>query len=267
MKWIWIMSGALALALVLAMAVSATPVQAAAISDCPVPPGAVNVALPSGLPSALSDALPDDIALPGEPFDTTDVYVMGHKHRRYLFVWNIGSRWIVAMEIGGIGIRAEVSTYELGKDGKTATLIENRFTIPVSACAAATKLAGRPQGMEIQKFDKMAQDDRAEYVSELISGAEKVLTDEGKPDLAAQVEHLFTTNAPDSNTSIGMNEFTITLAKARLADAQRALKNPDAKRVHVEDAMAVMLKKLHGIDLPQSFFTVNGNFKPKFPPK
>jgi hypothetical protein len=50
----------------------------------------------------LRKALPDDIALPGEPFDSTDVYVKGHKHRPYMFVWNIGNRWIVAMEQGGI---------------------------------------------------------------------------------------------------------------------------------------------------------------------
>jgi len=136
MKWICIMAGALA------MAASAIPAQAA-LSDCPVPPVAVKVALPSGLPPALRDALPGDIALPGEPFDTTDVYVKGHKHRRYIFVWNIGSRWIVATEIGGIALRAEISTYDLGKDGKTAVVIEDHFTFPESACAAATKLAGR----------------------------------------------------------------------------------------------------------------------------
>ena len=136
MKWICIMSGAL----VWAMAVSARPGRATAISDCPVPPGAVNVALPSGLPPALRDALPSDIALPGEPFDTTDVYVKGHKHRRYIFVWNIGSRWIVATEIGGIALRAAISTYELGKDGKAAALIDERFTFPESVCVAATKL-------------------------------------------------------------------------------------------------------------------------------
>jgi len=71
MEWICIM------AVTLAMTGSAVAAQAAT-SDCPVPPGAVNVALPSGLPPALRDALPDDIALPGEPFDTTDVYVKGH---------------------------------------------------------------------------------------------------------------------------------------------------------------------------------------------
>lgn len=133
MKWICAMAGALA------MAVSALPAQAA----CPVPPGAVNVALPSGLPLALRHALPGDIALPGEPFDTTDVVVKGHKHRRYLFVWNIGSRWIVAMEQGGIALRAAVSTYDLGKDGKTAALTDQRMTFPSSVCTAATKLAGR----------------------------------------------------------------------------------------------------------------------------
>lgn len=136
MKWVCAMVGALTMA---AFAVAAQ----AAISDCSVPPGAVKVALPSGLPPALRDALPDDIALPGEPLDATDVYVKGHKHRRYIFVWNIGSRWIVATEIGGIALRAEISTYDLGKNGKNATLIEERFTFPSSVCTAATKLAGR----------------------------------------------------------------------------------------------------------------------------
>jgi hypothetical protein len=137
MKWICVMAGALA------MAASAMPGQAE-ISDCPVPPEAIKVALDSGLPPALRDAM-GNIALPGEPFDTTDVYVKGHKHRRYIFVWNVGTRWIVATEIGGIALHAAISTYEVGKDGKTAALIENRLTIPSGVCAAATKLAGAPQ--------------------------------------------------------------------------------------------------------------------------
>jgi hypothetical protein len=137
MKWICIMSGAL----VLAMAASAAPAQATAISDCPAPTGAVKVSIPSGLPLSLRTALPDDIALPGEPFDATDVYVKGHNHRRYIFVWNIGTRWIVAMEQGGIALRAAIFIYDLGKDDKTAALIEQRITFPNSVCADATKLA------------------------------------------------------------------------------------------------------------------------------
>src|SRR5580700_559117 len=91
MKWLCITSGALA------MVAYVMPARAA----CPVPPGAVQVALPSGLPPALHNAMGNDVALPGEPFDTTDVVVKGHKYARYIFVWNIGNRWIVATERGG----------------------------------------------------------------------------------------------------------------------------------------------------------------------
>jgi hypothetical protein len=133
MKWICVMAG------VLSMTAHAASAQAAAIEECPVPPGAVKVALSSGLPPALRRAV-GDIALPGEPFDTTDVFVKGHKHRRYIFVWNVGNRWIVATEQGGIALRAAVSVYDLGKEGKT-TLIEERITFPESVCAAATKVA------------------------------------------------------------------------------------------------------------------------------
>jgi hypothetical protein len=130
MRWICIISA------VLAVGAAATTAQAA----CPVPPGAVNIPVPSGLPTALRHALPADIAWPGEPFDSTDVYVKGNKHRRYIFVWSMGTRWIVAMEQGGIALRAAIFTYDLGKDGKDAALIEESITFPESACASATKL-------------------------------------------------------------------------------------------------------------------------------
>ena len=141
MNWFCIISG------LLAIAASAGPAEAA----CPVPPGAVQIILPSGLPAALRHALPDDIALPGEPFDSTDVYVKGHKHRRYIFVWNIGNRWIVATELGGIALRAGIFTYDLGKDDKTAVRIEESMTFPENACAAATKLVEKRNHIGIKK--------------------------------------------------------------------------------------------------------------------
>jgi hypothetical protein len=107
----------------------------------PAPPGAVNVALPSGLPPALRDAM-GNIALPGEPFDSSDVYVKGHKYRRYIFVWNVGTRWIVATEQGGIALRYAIFVYRLGKDNKTVNLIDRRIALS-NVCGAATKLAGR----------------------------------------------------------------------------------------------------------------------------
>jgi hypothetical protein len=84
-----------------------------------------------------------NIALPGEPFDSSDVYVKGHKHRRYLFVWNVGARWVVATEQGGIALRSVIFVYQLDKDGKTATLIDKRIGLTNNVCGAATKLAGR----------------------------------------------------------------------------------------------------------------------------
>jgi hypothetical protein len=126
----------------LVMVASAALAQVAAIRDCPAPPGAVNVALPSGVPPALRDAM-GNIALPGEPFDSSDVYVKGHKYRRYIFVWNIGARWIVATEQGGIALRSAIFVYHLGKDGKTATLINKRIGFTNNVCGAATRLAGR----------------------------------------------------------------------------------------------------------------------------
>jgi hypothetical protein len=126
----------------LAMVATAAPAQAAAIRDCPPPQGAANVALPSGLPPVLRDAM-GNIALPGEPFDSTDVHVKGHKYRRYIFVWNLGTRWIVATEQGGIALRSAIFIYDLGKDGKTATLINKRIGFTNNVCGAATKLAGK----------------------------------------------------------------------------------------------------------------------------
>ena len=126
----------------LAVAPIATPAQVPATSDCPLPPGAVKVALPSGLPPALRDKM-GDIALPGQPFNAIDVYVKGEPNRRYIFVWNIGAKWIVATEQGGFALRSAVYVYDLGKDGKTATYLDRRIGLPSEACGAATKLAAR----------------------------------------------------------------------------------------------------------------------------
>jgi len=87
-----------------------------------------------------------------------------------------------------------------------------------------------------------------------------------KPDLSAQVSKLFTTHLGNDQISLGMTEVSINLVRARLIDAQNVTKDPNAQRIEVEDAMSATLKK-NGIELPDSFFTVARNFKPKFPPK
>ena len=144
----------------------------------------------------------------------------------------------------------------------------NRFNAMLaSTFLSATLLAAcAAQAMEIQKFDKMASEDKGEYVSLLVGGAERVLKDEGRADLAAKVEQFFTTTEPGDQHTLGMVEFQLNLARAGVTDAKNVARDPQAQRLEVEDAMAVTLKK-NGIDLPQSFFTVNSNFRPKLPPK
>jgi len=109
----------------------------------------------------------------------------------------------------------------------------------------------------------MAIQDQSDYIGDLIVGAERVLTDEGRSDLAAQVEHLFTTKNPGDADVIGMVEFERNLALAREEDAKNVLKDPHSQRIEVEDAMAVTLQKNH-IDLPDNFYTVANDFHPKF---
>jgi hypothetical protein len=66
----------------------------------------------------------------------------------------------------------------------------------------AVVLSGASQAMEIRQWDKLASDDNAEYVADLIQGAEQALTDEGRPDLTAQVSKLFTTKLGSDKTAL-----------------------------------------------------------------
>jgi len=135
-----------------------------------------------------------------------------------------------------------------------------------TSLSAAMLLTGAAQAMEIQKYDEMASADKDEYVAELAIGAEKVLRDEGKTDLADRVHKLFTEIKPGDEIPIGVGEFEINLTLARVADAKRTEKNPAARRLEVEDAMIVTLRK-NNIELPANFLTVNSGFQPKFPLK
>ena len=127
---------------------------------------------------------------------------------------------------------------------------------------AATFVTVGAKAMEIRQFDKMADADQKEYIVALIQGAEKVLTDGGKADQAAQVRKLFTANDVGDQISIGMTELIRNLGLARAADARRLEKDPNARRLEVEDAMIVTMRK-NGIELPSSFLTIASNFKPK----
>ena len=132
--------------------------------------------------------------------------------------------------------------------------------------SASLLASSAAQPMEIRQYDKMAGPDQDEYIAEVIQGAEKVWTDEGKLDLSAQVSKLFTTHLGNDQISVGMTEFSINLVRARLADAERAAKDPSAHRLEVEDAMLVTLQKNNipmAQDFVRGFRAVNSNFRPR----
>jgi len=140
----------------------------------------------------------------------------------------------------------------------------NRFLVATFLFAAmfATTAA---QAMQIQLFDRMANQDRQDYLNLLVEGAQKVLIEAGQQNDAAKVHQLFTEIHQGDALPKGEAEFEGNLDNARVADAKRHLKDPNAPRLEVEDALAVTLKK-NGIELPDSFFTVGSDFKPKYPP-
>lgn len=142
----------------------------------------------------------------------------------------------------------------------------NRFAMTAAVLSAAILVSGAAQAMEIRQFDKMAVPDQSEYVGLLVQGAEKVLTDQGRRDLAGQVEHLFTTTEPGDKFTLGTVEFERNLAIFRENDAKNAISHPNDPRMEVEDAMGFTLHK-NGIEVPDSFYTVLRNFHPKLPPK
>ena len=122
------------------------------------------------------------------------------------------------------------------------------------------------QAMTIQQFDKMAMPDQVEYIADLIDGAQKVLTNDGKPGTAAQVKQLFTTKNPGATGTIGMSAFETSLTSLRAIDDRNVEKNPHAQRLEVEQAMILALRH-NNIALPKSFMTVAIDFKPKYPPQ
>ncbi|MGI0134748.1 MAG: hypothetical protein ACREBW_07320 [Candidatus Micrarchaeaceae archaeon] len=145
----------------------------------------------------------------------------------------------------------------------------NKFLV-AAFMSAAMLLPTMVQAMEIQQYDKMALQDQNDYTIALIDGAQKVMIDEGRSDLAEQVHTLFTETPAGDAAPLGVTEFESNLDLARVADAKRVVQDPNAHRLEVEDAMLVTLKK-NNIPLSQDFIrdfrVFNNGFHPKLPPQ
>ena len=69
--------------------------------------------------------------------------------------------------------------------------------------------------MEIQMFDDMATQDQRDYLKFLVKGAQKVLIEQGRRDLAAKVQQLFHEIHPGDHRSLGEAQFEASLGKMR----------------------------------------------------
>jgi hypothetical protein len=110
------------------------------------------------------------------------------------------------------------------------------------------------QALEIDGYDRLAPADQARFMDGLNRGAVAILTKGGHKDQAAKAQQLLTNKkAVDA-----------ALAHERELDAKRAVEMPDMSRLEVEDALIDLLKQ-NGIELPDSFFMVNKDFRARMP--
>jgi hypothetical protein len=108
------------------------------IPPCSIPEG-VLAKSPAEIPAIVTSELKNrlgEYVEPGEPFDATDVVLVG-KHRRLIFVWQAGSRWVVATEQGGIAYNDPILAFELDAARSISVLVGTQTAMPETVCAIA----------------------------------------------------------------------------------------------------------------------------------
>jgi hypothetical protein len=109
---------------------------------CPAPSGVSATSHFENAPPSLALALAErvgEVVPAGASFDATDVIQTG-KNRRLFFIWNVGKRWVVATEHGGIGYSNPVFAFDISPGDLRATFVEERVAFPGSLCATASSL-------------------------------------------------------------------------------------------------------------------------------
>lgn len=86
---------------------------------------------------------------------------------------------------------------------------------------SAIVLCPRPSAaMEIQQFDKMMPQDQQHYVAFLVKEAQRLLSEQGRRDLAVKLHRLFHDIPPGDHRSVGEAQFEENLAAARAFSAE-----------------------------------------------
>ena len=118
--------------------------------------------------------------------------------------------------------------------------------------------------MDIKEYYKMASEDQASFGQLLLNGAEKLLRDEGRSDLASKLDDLFTELRPGNKISDGANEFLANLEDMLRAEVKREATNPNRPSLQAERAFRDVAQD-HGINLPAQFETIAARFRRQLP--
>jgi hypothetical protein len=138
--------------------------------------------------------------------------------------------------------------------------------LAASLLSAGLLLSSAAQAIDITDYFNMADQDQGLFDQFLLTGAEKSLIDEGRADLATQLDKLFTEVKPGNKLSDAMADYLARLGAMQIAEVNREVRNPNVAHLQAERAFRDAAKD-HGILLPAAFDSIAGNFKPKFPPK
>lgn len=131
--------------------------------------------------------------------------------------------------------------------------------------SASLLAASAAQAMDIIQFDLMTAKDRQAFLDFQSVAAERVLNQQGRSADAAKVHVLFNDIRPGDNLPVGEAELELNLDASRVRDDEKHIQNPDAPRVQVEVALAIVLKK-NGIAITPDFIKAlmqqTGTFRP-----
>jgi hypothetical protein len=118
----------------------------------------------------------------------------------------------------------------------------------VASLLAAVMFPRVASAMDIAMYDDMARQDQQDCLAFLVKATHRVLTDEGRPDLASKVHELFQGRGGDRR-STGEVQFEEVLAKMRayFAENPRSILTPT-----VEGALMQTLVS-NGIQIPNQF--------------
>ena len=122
--------------------------------------------------------------------------------------------------------------------------------------------AGHAPAMDILFFARMALDDQANYVTNLVTGSAKILRQTGHPDQAQKAIALF----KDPSNHGGIHQLATNIKEMQSKNTlNTTLAAPRGPTYDVEAAMQLTLRN-NGIEMPlKSLETINSRFAPQLP--